>query len=484
MNSEELVEEIKKLLKDPKKRKLLLDIDEPTKYLEEYEYLWKAFENSKYRKFKKKFKFSQLVRAIDQPDSEKLYMYDRLWSLLLDFRETPDDYFNIQTEDGRYSFPNPLSELNKLEILYLEFSKIFTDIKNRIFFETSEQENIENSVRGKINWNKTILKSKTKIPTKFYTYQTNRLFETPENILLILCAEWMHRDALRISRLDFPEKLDSRQIFQLQKIINDTKNVLTSFPYMEVLSESKRYWKLDYRTDKKILRLEVDVKKRLQDGIITNKKYLELIEWIEKYKNLFLDCVTGDQTTSRPITSIEAQDYIYEAWIFFEILNFIEKKKGIRCYLKLEPYKKGKDELERFFSFKINGTEIRFYYEKFFPASETWTGYLEKPDFSVMIGKKVILVADAKNWSNSEKSKMPNAAVVDYMSALTADEGFVFFPNYPEDNFIETFTDPRGGGYSRLRFSPSNDPKLIEMRDKSLQYIFEKICSLEKLNSD
>ena len=294
----------------------------------------------------------------------------------------------------------------------------------------------------------------------------------------------MHRDALRISRLDFPEKLDSRQIFQLQKIINDTKNVLTSFPYMEVLSESKRYWKLDYRADKKILRLERDVKKRLQDGIITNKKYLELIDWIEKYKNLFLDCVTGDQTTSRPITSIEAQDYIYEAWIFFELLNFIEKKKGIRCYLKLEPYKKGKDELERFFSFKINGTEIRFYYEKFFPASETWTGYLEKPDFSVMIGKKVILVADAKNYSSGgERKKVPNAAVVDYMSALTADEGIVFFPNYPKDEFIQTFPHPKVGGYSRLRFSPSNDPKLIEMRDKSLQYIFEKICLLEKLNS-
>ena len=133
MNSEELVEEIKKLLEDSRKKKLLLDIDHPTKHLDEYAYLWKAFENSKYRKYTRKFKFSQLVRAIHQPDSEKLYMYDRLWSLLLDFRETPDDYFNIQTEDGRYSFPNPLSELNKLEILYLEFSKIFTDIKNRIF---------------------------------------------------------------------------------------------------------------------------------------------------------------------------------------------------------------------------------------------------------------------------------------------------------------------------------------------------------------
>ena len=124
MNDIELVNEIKTLCNDKNTKKLLLDIDHPTESLEEYEYLWKAFRNSKYNKFTRKFKFSQLVRAIIIPDDEKLYMYDRLWTLLRRYRESTDDYFEIQTEDGKYSFPNPLSELNKLEVLYLQFNNI------------------------------------------------------------------------------------------------------------------------------------------------------------------------------------------------------------------------------------------------------------------------------------------------------------------------------------------------------------------------
>ena len=85
--------------------------------------------------------------------------------------------------------------------------------------------------------------------------------------------------------------------------------------------------------------------------------------------------------------------------------------------------------------------------------------------------------------SEGETSKSPHSAVVEYMHTLSADEGIVLFPNYPKDEFIQTFTHPKVGGYSRLRFSPSNDPKLIEMREKSLEHIFEKICVSEKLNS-
>ena len=67
MNDIELVNEIKTLCNDKNTKKLLLDIDHPTESLEEQEYLWKAFRNSKYNKFTRKFKFSQLVRAIIIP---------------------------------------------------------------------------------------------------------------------------------------------------------------------------------------------------------------------------------------------------------------------------------------------------------------------------------------------------------------------------------------------------------------------------------
>ena len=157
--NKKLVEEIERIAKEPRGKRLLLDIEEPTRYLDEYREVWKSYHLSKWRKFKRTFKFSQLAREILQPrEDEKKYMYERLWHLLLEYRNSPDDYFEIQTEDGTYSFPNPLSELNRLEMLYEKFVRIFTEIKNRIDFDFPTEEYSGSSIRGKINWQKTILK--------------------------------------------------------------------------------------------------------------------------------------------------------------------------------------------------------------------------------------------------------------------------------------------------------------------------------------
>ena len=56
----------------------------------------------------------------------------------------------------------------------------------------------------------------------------------------------------------------------------------------------------------KILELEKAVRKRLDSDTIGNKKYDELLEWVRKYRELYLDNVHEGQTTARPITSIEA----------------------------------------------------------------------------------------------------------------------------------------------------------------------------------
>ena len=53
-------------------------------------------------------------------------------TLMMSLNKTDDDYFEIETDDGLYSLPNPLSELNRLEMLYDEFLPIFNSIKNRI----------------------------------------------------------------------------------------------------------------------------------------------------------------------------------------------------------------------------------------------------------------------------------------------------------------------------------------------------------------
>ena len=463
--NEKLKEEIKHIAKESKRKRLLLDINEPTRYLDEYRELWKWFNESKWKKFERSWKFSQLVREILEPrDDQKKFMYERLWYLLIEYRNSPDDYFKVQTDDATYSFPNPLAELSKLEMLYEEFVLIFTDIKNRIAFDFPSEEYSGSSIRGKISWQKTILKSRTDFPLKFYSKIQEREYETPENILLILCVEWMYRDAMRVIELDFPEPLDDQQTGQIDEIIGKTKDILQTFPYASVLNTSRRLWNLNYQTDPKILELEKAVRKRLDSDTIGNKKYDELLEWVRKYKELYLDNVHEGQTTTRPITSIEAQDFIFEAWIFFEMIDFIERQKGIRCYLTFGT-EDGNTDGERFFEFRIHGVDVRFYYEKEHSAA----GGVQKPDFSVMVGEKIIFVLDAKNFSRPKESipTEPHSQVMRYMLTLDCRTSCFILPYLAK----EPVEDP--GIYKIYYMKMTPEPDFV--KSQTLEKIFDII---------
>ena len=480
--NEKLKEEIKRIAKESKRKRLLLDINEPTRYLDEYRELWKWFGESKWKKFERSWKFSQLVREILEPrDDQKKFMYERLWYLLIEYRNSPDDYFEVQTDDATYSFPNPLAELSKLEMLYEKFVLIFTDIKNRIDFDFPSEEYSGSSIRGKISWQKTILKSRTDFPLKFYSKIQEREYETPENILLILCVEWMYRDAMRVIELDFPEPLDDQQTGQIDEIIGKTRDILLTFPYASVLNTSRRLWNLNYRTDPKILELEKAVRKRFDSGTIGNKKYYELLEWVREYRELYLDSVDEKLTTTRPITSIEAQDYIFEAWIFFEMIDFIERQKGIRCYLTFGT-EDGNASGERFFAFRIHGVDVRFYYEKVFGTAAG----AQKPDFSVMVDEKVIFVLDAKNFSRSKESvaKEGKNQIIAYMltlmiknpAKLVKTSGFIL-PYLAKD----PLDDP---GYYKIHFmkmTPEQDkvPENFQTLEKIFGIISDSVMQLK-----
>ena len=115
--NQQLVEEIEKLGKIPKIKKLLTDREEKIwEFRPEYEYLKELYLNSRFRKYKKRLKFSQLARQILAPHKdERKYMDSRLHTLLRHYGNTAH-YFEILTEDGQiYSYQHPLSELDRLE---------------------------------------------------------------------------------------------------------------------------------------------------------------------------------------------------------------------------------------------------------------------------------------------------------------------------------------------------------------------------------
>ena len=90
---------------------------------------------------------------------------------------------------------------------------------------------------------------------------------------------------------------------------------------------------------------------------------------------------------------------------------------------------------------------------------------------------------DAKNYTAGFRSKMVNSIIISYIGSLHAEEGMIFFPDYPENEFMEHMANPEtdSRGYTRLRCSPSDKPELIEMRNKSLQYIFDQITKSNQI---
>ena len=468
--SQKLVDEIKRLGEDTKIRKDLKTINDIWDVKDGYDNLKKLWRGSRWHDLE--FNCRQLATEIFNPrEEEKMFMYTRLHSLLRQ-HEQVDKYFDILSEDGYvYSLKHPLAEVDRLDTLYEEFIQFFTDIKNRIDFDFPEEEYSGSSIRGKINWQKTILKSKTKFPLQFYSKTQERKYETAENILLILCVEWMHRDATGIYELMRDEPLDDLQTSKLNGIIDKARNILLTFPYATVLNTSKRLWNENYRENSEILQLETTVKERLDSGNIKNKKYYDLLEWIKKYKDLYLEHITDAKTSSRPITAIEAQDYMFEAWIFFEMLDYVEKQKGIRCHLTFGKYQKSIDP-NRFFKFKLDGADVIFYYEKKYI---NWLDTDNFPDFTVTVNGKLIYILDAKNYAEDNKlGKDAKDQLLSYMVGLDCGMGSFILPYYPLEDYVETKVRPDNNfKVDFLRMTP--DWKLAKKRTKALEHIFKII---------
>ena len=243
------------------------------------------FEDSGFKK--NEWNWHQIVSfALGKANSER-FMYDKLWNLLIEHRGHYNDYFELETEEGTFPIPNPLTDLNRFETLYQEFFQIYKNITSKIHFDFPKKEYYGPNFRGKINWQKTIQKSNTEYPLNFVSDIPYRKFVTPGNILLILCVLWMHREALRILQLKFSEPLDNTKINILHSISDKTKNLLLHFPFQDVIKESTKYWNLP-NDDKQILYLESLVRKRIEQGIVRNPNYSKLLDGAAKFGDKLL----------------------------------------------------------------------------------------------------------------------------------------------------------------------------------------------------
>ena len=425
MEENELIEKIK-WLNDPNggniSMSLLAGVDDVFINLPQNKELKDAFKLSKYHE--NGWKWHQLVRVVLEPPETKQYMYDRLLSLILKHRRSHEAYFEIKNDVGVFRIPNPLADLNKLEILYMQYFTIFKKIVDEIHFDYPRIEYYGPGIRGKIDWTKTLTKSPTELPLAFSASVRKREFDTPENILLVLCAEWMCRESIRLLHTQFLEPLTDYKIQLLKGVVQKTRDIVQRFPLSSVLNASRKYWDLSHN-DTRIKNLEDETRRRINQNLVRNPTYSLLLNWIEEFRQLNMSSISEKTPSRHIIEPIENLDTIYEIWIFMEFVEFLfEKGLLVDFQLGNDPHCK----------FEFNGYIVIFWYEKEFAAGgpNAWI-QRHKPDFTAMIDNEIIAIFDAKNYSKSSSISETRDKMLAYMTNLDANFGALIYPNHPKN---------------------------------------------------
>jgi hypothetical protein len=405
--------------------KLSLLADEGDVFIDlpENKELKNLFRLSKYHEHD--WQWHQLVRVVLQIDPEiKQYMYDRSLSLILKHRHTYSQYFDIKNEEGTFRIPNCLAELNRLLLLYNSYFSIFKRIVDQIHFDNTRIQHFVPFIKGKIDWTKTLTNSRNKFPLIFSSDLRRKEFDTSENILLVLCGEWMHRESTRLLNTKFDEPLTEYNKDILRYISKQTRIILQKFPIISVLNSSRRYSSLSYN-DRRIIQLEQETKNRLNLGLVRNLNYGLLLDWIEEFRELDMENISQSTPSRHIIEPITNVDTMYEIWIFMEFVEFLyEKRLLIDFQLGVTPYCK----------FQYDDNIITFWYEKIFTESDHSWIQIHKPDFTAMLGNVIIAVFDAKNYSKSSSSVSDSInKMLAYMTNLDANFGALLYPYHPKN---------------------------------------------------
>jgi hypothetical protein len=154
LNRQELLEEIRRLI-------LIEKVSERDLYSdgfirqEKYSYIQIAFEQNRLKNSAGTDgaeEWHQLVRFALNSDAEQIqYMYKRLFFLLLRHRRSYENYFRLKSERGTTLFPDRISDINRLFILYQRYFQIFDSTVKRIHFDYPLVSSVGPALNGRIN---------------------------------------------------------------------------------------------------------------------------------------------------------------------------------------------------------------------------------------------------------------------------------------------------------------------------------------------
>lgn len=353
--------------------------------------LWDKREN-------KNDKWESFVKYVLFDQKERQYLSEQLMRLLLDSQDTIGKHFVISDDAGKFTLPDRLSEFLRLRALCMDFFEIYQKIMSRINFDYPQREFSGNYIRGKIDWNKTSKNSFGMFPTNFHTRSWIREFDTPENRLLLLCANWIKQDSIKILKSTFEEPLSTDERGFLINIYESVSKIISHFPFSDVTRQVHGLKNLQ-KNSVEITNLRRQVNMRIVEGKIKNHQYGNLQMWVGKYTDLSSEGKIHDKNMF-VVESMSNIDKLYEILIFLEFFKYLKDVKQCNPKLKLH------SESNYKIIFKIGEKNVEFYHEKNFGKTDnsvpSWI-LTSKPDYTAIANNQIVAVFDAKNYFKMDK---------------------------------------------------------------------------------
>jgi len=402
-------------------------------------------------------------------DQELDYMYQRVMSLSRQILKK-NQFFEVQTTSGKGTVPDRTTLLNRLLELSEELlSEIYPTITHLVNYKINDVEVSSSSIKGKIDWNKTItnaIKTSAGMPTTFISTIPERSFSTPENILLYIAITWLHKDATRLLNFQKIDHMSREDKTKIWKILNSTNRVLDS-PLIDEINKESNFLKSFTTPSQKIKPILNLIEHKLKSKKNHQGVYLNLINWMKHYVDFNVN--RYHNLVDFTFENLEDFDTMFELWILFEYLQFLKREYQVSIHPIIE-----KNMLKRI-RVEKDGREFFVYYENVYyvpigkqPGLDNHRNF-RKPDFTIAYGSECIcghnegnhkenegkccvtegesscscskfyrptpIVMDAKNWRNKDRfdavQKMGWYLIS--MNKYHSNTGILFFPTFEKN---------------------------------------------------
>ena len=360
------------------------------------------------------------------------HMSRRLLQLSLRYMTRGQQFFYFNNEIGSFTIPTRIDRLNKISLLANELLfDIFPRIEGHLNFETGSEIERAETIRGTINWNKTILDSAhhgQKFPLRFSCIVERTHFATPENSLALYAVLRLQYDlqSILFFKDNLNEDLNFKEIRMLKNLKNQVDSTVFHTKLREIIPKIEQY-KIHNPRSRFVKKRGGITRERIRRGIVKQKSYADLVEWLHKYRGYNMRSL-AQKFTNFPASHKKSFDTMYELWVIFEIMAYLQKR-GMQLVTTLYD-----DNIFAGFKIRSNDVVFKLNYQR------RYTGWRcnSNPDFTIQIEDtdNIPIIMDPKNWAQAQSGEAIHK-MLGYMMNLDqfdAHIGILFFSHPTEEH--------------------------------------------------